>query len=259
MKTLVSLAVALTVIPAAAGSAGSAGTPEASEASMERVAHLGHAARTHARRLGLAIPPPARAASSPDAVARQERRLADVVGFLSIRREVHAPRDERARPARAPRARGLARRIGRQYTRAAHLTVALGMSRPGRLVLERGTAARQRQLAHWSAVAGWLAARSEVRKHAELPLSRRIPHYGALTCIAGYESHGAWDTDTGNGYYGGLQMDRGFQRTYAPRLYRTKGTADHWTRAEQMHAAERAIAARGFSPWPNTAAMCGLL
>jgi hypothetical protein len=259
MKTLVSLALALTVIPVAAGSAGSAGTPGTSEASAERVAHLGHAARAQARRLGLAIPPPARAASSPDAMARQERRLADVVGFLSIRREVRAPRDERARPPRAPRARGLAHRIGRQYTRAANLTVALGMSRPGPLVLGRGAGARKRQPAHWSAVAGWLTARSEVPKPAERPLSRRIPHFGELTCIAGHESRGDWDADTGNGYYGGLQMDRGFQQTYAPRLYRAKGTADNWTRAEQMRAAERAIATRGFSPWPNTAAMCGLL
>ena len=32
-------------------------------------------------------------------------------------------------------------------------------------------------------------------------------------------------------YYGGLQMDMEFQRTYGLALYRAKGTADHWTPA----------------------------
>ena len=54
-------------------------------------------------------------------------------------------------------------------------------------------------------------------------------------------------------------MDIGFQQTYAPGLYRRKGTADHWTAEEQIRAAGRAVAARGFTPWPNTARMCGLL
>jgi hypothetical protein len=91
------------------------------------------------------------------------------------------------------------------------------------------------------------------------PLSARVPHYAALTCIAEHESGGRWDISTGNGYYGGLQMDRQFQRTYAPRLYARKGTADHWTREEQMRAAARAVRSRGFTPWPTTARICGLL
>jgi resuscitation-promoting factor RpfA len=86
-----------------------------------------------------------------------------------------------------------------------------------------------------------------------------VPYYDAFMCIAEHESGGRWDVATGNGYYGGLQMDIGFQRTYAPGLYRTKGTADHWTTEEQIRAAGRAVASRGFTPWPNTARMCGLL
>ena len=54
-------------------------------------------------------------------------------------------------------------------------------------------------------------------------------------------------------------MDVGFQQTYAPALYRAKGTADHWTPEEQMLAAGRAVEARGFSPWSSTARTCGLL
>jgi hypothetical protein len=86
-----------------------------------------------------------------------------------------------------------------------------------------------------------------------------VPHYDEFMCIAGHESGARWDVSTGNGYYGGLQMDRTFQRTYAPGLYRSKGTADNWTAEEQIRAAARAVAARGFTPWPNTARMCGLL
>jgi hypothetical protein len=69
-----------------------------------------------------------------------------------------------------------------------------------------------------------------------------------------------WRTQTGNGYYGGLQMDLSFQRLYGGHLLRRKGTADKWTRLEQMWVAERALrSGRGFFPWPNTARACGLL
>ena len=85
----------------------------------------------------------------------------------------------------------------------------------------------------------------------------RPPHKGAWLCIHRYE--GSWN-DPDPPYYGGLQMDVQFQRTYAPTLFRLKGTADHWTPLEQMWVAERAHrSGRGFWPWPNTARMCGLL
>jgi hypothetical protein len=37
-------------------------------------------------------------------------------------------------------------------------------------------------------------------------------------CIHRYE--GSWGAATGNGYYGGLQMDLSFQRSYAPKVLR---------------------------------------
>ena len=83
------------------------------------------------------------------------------------------------------------------------------------------------------------------------------PHKRQWLCIHRYE--GSWHAHTGNGYYGGLQMDIEFQRFYAAWLLRQKGTADHWTPIEQMWIAERAERASGFYPWPNTARMCGLL
>ncbi len=87
-------------------------------------------------------------------------------------------------------------------------------------------------------------------------LAQNPPHKAAWLCIHHYE--GSW-TDGGGPYYGGLQMDLGFQETYAPWLLRTKGTADHWTPLEQIWTAERAAKSRGFWPWPNTARFCGLI
>jgi hypothetical protein len=83
------------------------------------------------------------------------------------------------------------------------------------------------------------------------------PHRLEWLCIHRYE--GAWD-DPDPPYYGGLQMDLSFQRTYGAEFLRRKGTADRWTPLEQMWVAERAHrSGRGFHPWPNTARFCGLL
>ena len=88
------------------------------------------------------------------------------------------------------------------------------------------------------------------------------PHRAAWQCIHRYERNPVqgWRTNTGNGYYGGLQMDISFQRHYAPELLAAKGTANRWTSLEQMWIAERAYrSGRGFYPWPNTARYCGLI
>ena len=92
--------------------------------------------------------------------------------------------------------------------------------------------------------------------------AKNPPHRAEWLCIHRYERHPAqgWRTRTGNGYYGGLQMDIDFQRAYGPELLRRKGTAEAWTPVEQMWVAERAYrSGRGFYPWPNTARYCGLL
>jgi len=88
----------------------------------------------------------------------------------------------------------------------------------------------------------------------------RIPAglLSAFTCIHHYE--GAWNANTGNGYYGGLQMDRRFQSLYGSDFVSKWGTADNWPTWAQLTAAVRAYqSGRGFYPWPNTARACGLI
>jgi len=101
-------------------------------------------------------------------------------------------------------------------------------------------------------ISAWQRLAQVMHRRAENP-----PHERAWLCIHRYE--GSW-RDPGSPYYGGLQMDLGFQRRYGGWLLRHKGTADHWTPLEQMWTAERAWrSGRGFYPWPNTARYCGLI
>lgn len=265
-RPLLALALAVAIVPAAAAATESADDgPTAAtpgpDALRERVVDLGLRARAHSTRLGLS--PPAVPSPAPDAevLARQEGRLRQVVSFLAGRGELEAPVDGRPDPPPLPRGRGadLDARIAHQHRRATRLALRLGLERPHSLQLAPGRGGRVAQLARWRAVARWLDARRERIRTGERPLSQRVPYYEEFACIARHESGGRWDISTGNGYYGGLQMDRGFQQTYAPRLYATRGTADNWTAEEQIRAAARAVESRGFTPWPTTARMCGLL
>jgi hypothetical protein len=101
------------------------------------------------------------------------------------------------------------------------------------------------------AAAQWRQRSAQAHKRAQHP-----PHLREFLCIHRYEAD--W-TDTGAPYYGGLQMDLGFQQSYGGWLYAKKGTADHWSPLEQIWTAEKALTSRGFWPWPNTARYCGLL
>ena len=108
----------------------------------------------------------------------------------------------------------------------------------------------------------WVRNLWKRRAAKALTQAQNPPHRSAWMCIHRYERHPAqgWSTRTGNGYYGGLQMDLTFQRTYGPELLRRKGTANNWAPHEQMWVAERAYkSGRGFYPWPNTARYCGLI
>jgi len=80
--------------------------------------------------------------------------------------------------------------------------------------------------------------------------------------IARCESGGNWHTNTGNGYYGGLQEDMGMWTTYDGLVYAAR--PDLATREQQITVATRArdgyrnragrtYSARGYTPWP----VCG--
>lgn len=97
----------------------------------------------------------------------------------------------------------------------------------------------------------WRARARRTRHRAHHP-----PYRSAWLCIHRFE--GSW-RDGGGPYYGGLQMDVSFQLRYGRELFRRKGTADHWTPLEQMWTAERAKRVVGFTAWPNSARICGVL
>jgi hypothetical protein len=130
------------------------------------------------------------------------------------------------------------------------------MSRP--LTKSSGTARRVQSAAYRVWVRNlWRRRAIRTRRLAQNP-----PNKGAWLCLYRYERHPAqgWRTQTGNGFYGGLQMNWRFMETYGARLLRRKGPAHRWSALEQMWVAERALhAGRGFYPWPNSARACGLI
>ena len=121
-----------------------------------------------------------------------------------------------------------------------------------------------RAVAYWKKQAREARAAVRWQRHARLRLVAHrhiVASLGSVanwTCI--HQHEGAWN-DTGDPYWGGLQMDRSFMRTYGSDVIRRHGggLADTWTPAEQMMVAQRAYRTRGYHPWPNTARACGLL
>lgn len=92
-------------------------------------------------------------------------------------------------------------------------------------------------------------------------LARRQPVLAGLRCIHHYE--GAWNavSDSSPTYRGGLQMDRAFERAYGSDVLAAHAGRDagSWSPHDQLMVAMRAYHSVGYTPWPNTAAACGLL
>lgn len=75
-----------------------------------------------------------------------------------------------------------------------------------------------------------------------------------LKCIHRHE--GSW-TDDNPPYWGGLQMDADFERTYGREFVQAFGHANHWPPAVQLAVGMRAVlSGRGFGPWPQTRKLC---
>ncbi|MGW3963109.1 transglycosylase family protein [Amycolatopsis sp. NPDC005003] len=66
--------------------------------------------------------------------------------------------------------------------------------------------------------------------------------------IAQCESSGNWNTNTGNGYYGGLQFSQSTWKAYGG-----TGSAANASREEQIAVAERVLQGQGIGAWP----VCG--
>jgi hypothetical protein len=159
-----------------------------------------------------------------------------------------------------PRGPGLHASLARRLAYARTLTARLRRVYPGGPA--RGLAsARPRTprltLFDWQGRAA-RAALAVARHVTRLALVGPLWLTDAFVCIHGGE--GAWTANTGNGYYGGLQLSYGFMRSYGSDFLRRWGTADRWPPWAQIAASVRAYrAGRGFLPWPNTARACGLL
>ena len=159
---------------------------------------------------------------------------------------------------RLPKAPRLRARLARRVAYNRHLAVRLRRIYPGTVTRRFARASRAtggETLRLWqrrSAVAALLVA-----EHAAV--TRAVPDWlgAAFLCIHRYE--GSWTSNTGNGYYGGLQMDLAFQALYGRDFGRRWGTADGWPPWAQIQTAARAYrSGRGFGPWPRTARACGL-
>ncbi|MCB5908623.1 LysM peptidoglycan-binding domain-containing protein [Streptomyces pinistramenti] len=71
--------------------------------------------------------------------------------------------------------------------------------------------------------------------------------------IAHCESGGRWNTNTGNGFHGGLQIAPSTWRAYGGKRYAPR--ADLASKSQQIAVGERIARDRGLAPWPN----CGRL
>jgi Transglycosylase-like domain len=72
---------------------------------------------------------------------------------------------------------------------------------------------------------------------------------GVWDKVAKCESSGNWSTNTGNGYYGGLQFSQSTWDSFGGGAYASR--ADLATKSEQITVAERVLDAQGRGAWPT--------
>jgi hypothetical protein len=181
-------------------------------------------------------------------------RRARARALTAVRRRTHVDL-----PAAPPERGPIVRRIAYQRS----LTWRLERVYPGRVTPgssdfrhTRSDAYRRWALRLWQRRAA--AAALAVVRHAPRRAAVAASLARTFACIHRYE--GPWTANTGNGYFGGLQMDGPFMRRYGADFVGLWGTADRWPAWAQIEAAARAYRdGRGFSPWPNAARACGVL
>jgi hypothetical protein len=74
--------------------------------------------------------------------------------------------------------------------------------------------------------------------------------------LAQCESSGQWYIDTGNGYYGGLQIDPETWREFGGRAYTSRPNLA--SRDLQIRVAERILEGQGLDAWPVCSYIVGL-
>ena len=85
-------------------------------------------------------------------------------------------------------------------------------------------------------------------QHHDSRLEVVRPYDAKLERMAQCESHKHWSTNTGNGFFGGLQFDLSTWRSVGGRGYPHKNSE-----LEQKYRAVKLIKVRGYAPWP----VCG--
>ena len=83
-----------------------------------------------------------------------------------------------------------------------------------------------------------------------------VPSGSVWDRLAQCESGGNWSTNTGNGYYGGLQFSASTWSGYGGGQYAP--TADKATRAQQIAIAEKVRAGQGWGAWPSCTSQLGI-
>ena len=84
----------------------------------------------------------------------------------------------------------------------------------------------------------------------------RPRHYHAWKRIAACESGNRWHINTGNGYYGGLQISPGTWRAFGGLRY---ARLPHGAgKLKQMRVAERILRGQGWGAWPHCSRVAGM-
>jgi len=87
---------------------------------------------------------------------------------------------------------------------------------------------------------------------------REVPRWWTRQALCVHSYEGSWQANTGNGYFGGMQMDITFQRHYGGWIFMHHGPAHLWQPRTQLLVAYRGWKQQGWGAWPNSSRMCGL-
>jgi hypothetical protein len=84
---------------------------------------------------------------------------------------------------------------------------------------------------------------------APAPSAPVAPQSGNWDAVAACESGGNWATNTGNGYYGGLQFSQSTWDAFGGGAYASR--ADLASKSAQIAVAEKVLAGQGAGAWPH--------